>query len=491
MSDSVPPTDPRIAIAGGSGFVGSHLIDHLCTEFRFRALSRSRNVVASQRQQDRVEWHQCDLYSLPKVTAALKGCDIGIYLVHSMEPSSRLVQGSFEDTDLLLADNFIRAAEAAGIRHVIYLSGLMPEDPAEELSPHLRSRLEVESVLGSRKVKLTVLRAGLIFGPGGSSFSMLVNLVRRLPWMILPAWVHSRTHSIDIEDVCRAFRLCLVDEELAGVTHDLGGHEPMTYRQMIEKTAGLLGKRRGFVNFPYNCFHLSKHWVSLFAGVPPALVGPLQESLRHDLSAAPNPLLQRLEDEFVPFTQSLQRGIDGDGRPKPNPRSHTRVADRREIRQQRRVRSIQRMPLPAYWSAKDLADEYAVWLSRRFRGLIQATTHDDGVIRFRVLRTSLTLLELSPSSHSRGNPRRIAFHITGGMLSRRVEPLGRLEFRTFPELGSMIASIHDFAPTLPWWIYVFSQARIHLQVMRSFARHLAKLPPKTTPESKDRSLETS
>jgi uncharacterized protein YbjT (DUF2867 family) len=121
-----------------------------------------------------------------------------------MAPSSRLVQGNFEDTDLLLADNFIRAAESAGLKHVIYLSGLIPEGD-EQLSPHLRSRLEVESVLRSRSVKVTVLRAGLIFGPGGSSFSMLINLVRRLPVMLLPAWVRSTTHSIDIENVCQAF----------------------------------------------------------------------------------------------------------------------------------------------------------------------------------------------------------------------------------------------------------------------------------------------
>jgi len=156
------------------------------------------------------QWQQCDLYSLPKLTAALQGCEYAIYLVHSMAPSSRLMQGDFEDTDLLLADNFIRAAEIARIKHVIFLSGLLPEDD-EALSPHLRSRAEVEAVLKSRSVPVTVLRAGLIFGPGGSSFSMLVNLVRRLPLMVLPAWANSMTQSVDIENVCDAFEYCLQD----------------------------------------------------------------------------------------------------------------------------------------------------------------------------------------------------------------------------------------------------------------------------------------
>ena len=192
MDPVTEPHKPLIAVAGASGFVGSHLRDFLKGDYRFRALTRSASVAERSPDATSTEWRECDLYSLPKVTKALVGCDCGIYLVHSMAPSSRLVQGSFEDTDLLLADNFIRAAEAAGLKHVVYLSGLIPKT-GEPLSPHLRSRLEVENVLRSRSVKVTVLRAGLIFGPGGSSFSLLINLVRRLPVMLMPAWGRTKT----------------------------------------------------------------------------------------------------------------------------------------------------------------------------------------------------------------------------------------------------------------------------------------------------------
>ena len=201
---------PLIAVAGASGFVGTHIQMRLSKDYRFRALTRSPNIVERYSGETSTEWCYCDIYSLPKLTNALKGCDYGIYLVHSMAPSSRLMQGNFEDTDLLLADNFIRAAEAANLKHVIYLSGLLPESD-EDLSPHLQSRAEVEIVLNSRSVPVTVLRAGLIFGPGGSSFSMLVNLVRRLPVVLLPAWAKSTTQSVDIENVCEAFELCLKD----------------------------------------------------------------------------------------------------------------------------------------------------------------------------------------------------------------------------------------------------------------------------------------
>ncbi|WPJ96837.1 NAD(P)H-binding protein [Coraliomargarita algicola] len=211
--NKIQSNKPLVAVAGASGFVGTHLRRHLSEVFCFRALTRSPNIVAQAGQSHSTEWTHCDLYSLPQVSEALKGCELGLYLVHSMAPSSRLMQGAFEDTDLLLADNFIRAAESAGLKHVIYLSGLMPEGD-EDLSPHLRSRLEVEHVLKSRSVKVTVLRAGLIFGPGGSSFSMLINLVNALPIMLLPAWVCSKTHSIDIQNVCEAFECCLTEPSL-------------------------------------------------------------------------------------------------------------------------------------------------------------------------------------------------------------------------------------------------------------------------------------
>ncbi len=397
---------------------------------------------------------------------------MGIYLVHSMAPSSRLMQGRFEDTDLLLADNFIRAAEEAGLEHVIYLSGLIPED-AQDLSPHLRSRLEVESVLRGRSVRVTVLRAGLIFGPGGSSFSMLVNLVRRLPVMIFPAWVRSTTHSIDIENVCDAFRLCLEDPGLAGGVYDLGGHKPMRYDELIRRTAALLGKPHFSIHFPLNCFTLSKHWVALFSGLPLALVGPLQESLRHDLTAAPNPLLDRMKERLIPFETSFAKSVDDKGRPKPNPRSATQKTDRREIRKERRVRSVQRMPLPLGWNAHQVAREYGDWLSRVFGFLIQAEHTDDGVVRFLAF-DRVKLLELTPSPYTTSNIRRCAFYISGGALARAVDPPGRFEFRLFPENNCMIASIHGYSPRLPWWIYARTQAVVHLWVMRAFARHLKR-----------------
>ena len=464
---------PLVAVAGGSGFVGTHLRKKLATGFRFRALTRSSTIAQESPDNLSTEWVNCDLYSLPKVTEALKGCKYGIYLVHSMAPSSRLRQGHFKDLDLLLADNFIRAAEEAGLEHVIYLSGIMPNESEKQLSSHLKSRLEVESVLRSRSVKVTVLRAGIIFGPGGSSFSILINLVRRLPIMIFPAWTHSMTQSIDINDVCRAFRLCFESSIYKGGTFDLSGHKPMSYKQLVKRVAQKLGRSFLSISIPFNFFFFAKHWLSILGGVPLALAEPLQKSLIHDLRSEPNALSEALKDGLTSFDRSFDLSVYGDGSPKPNPRSKTQKKDTKELQKECRVRSVQRMPLPLGWNSQQVAREYSEWLTRKFVRVISAKINDDGRISFYLLGR-LLLLELTPTPYSVSNLKRSAFYISDGCLMKKVEPQGRFEFRLFPENNCLIAAIHGYAPILPWWIYSCTQAILHLSVMQSFSRHLRR-----------------
>jgi hypothetical protein len=292
--------------------------------------------------------------------------------------------------------------------------------------------------------------------------------------MFFPKWAHSMTQSIDIQNVCEAFACCLQDDSLAGGIYDLGGHQPMTYRQLILRTARVLERPVRIVNFPWNWFRLSKHWVALFGGVPAALVGPLQESLRHDLQARPNPLLDRLQDSLIGFEASIRRSVSPEGIPKANPRSETQSSDTRQIRKLRRVRSVQRMPLVTELDARGVAAEYASWLTKTFRGLLSVEQSTTGVITF-IGFQRWKLLELTPTPYTLNNKRRCAFYVTGGALSRRVDPPGRLEFRLFPENACLIASIHGYAPRLPWWIYATTQARVHLAVMHAFGRHLKRL----------------
>lgn len=461
---------PRVALAGASGFVGSRLRADLGDRYQWVGLTRSQTRASAT--DENTTWRHCDLFSLPQVEEALQGCHKAIYLVHSMLPSSRLLQANFEDLDLLLADNFIRACEGAGIRELIFLGGLMPQDtPAEDYSPHLRSRLEVERVLQSRSVAVTVLRAGLILGPGGSSTRMLVNLTRRLPLMVLPAWTRNQSQSIDVRDVVRAVDLCLQDAVPPAV-YDIAGHPPMSYREMILTTAQAAGRRILTLNMPANFFRLSGPWVSLISGVSPNLVNPLLDSLRHNLQARPNPLLHLLEPAAIPFRESVHAAMAPGGTPVANPRSSFLRRDRSLLRKARRVRSVQRMPLPAGMDAGDIAALYAHWLEQSLR-IVKVRTDSDGGMVFRI-GNRLKLLKLTPTPYSAGMTRRRAFYINGGLLALKVDPPGRFEFRIFPENHCLIAAIHGYAPRLPWPVYAQTQARVHLAVMRAFSRYLAR-----------------
>ena len=179
---------PTLVIAGATGFLGRWFIERYHREYRIIGLSRSRMQVKAG--YDKAEWRQVEMYSITSMEAAVDGADYALYLVHSMSPSTRLSQGSFEDTDLLLADNFARAARNKGLKQLLFVGGILPQDELPEAySRHLRSRWEVERTLSTTGVPLTTLRAGIIVGPGGSSFQMIERLVRALPVLICPGLV--------------------------------------------------------------------------------------------------------------------------------------------------------------------------------------------------------------------------------------------------------------------------------------------------------------
>ena len=200
-----------VFIAGASGFIGQNLINELkdIPNVSIRALSRRLDRLVEV--VDGVTWVKGNLYSMYDIERAMKNCDVAIYLVHSMMPSAQLNQGSFEDFDLLLADNFARAADKNCVRQVVYLGGLLPNTPSEELSSHLKSRHEVEEVLFNHPVPATVLRASIVIGKNGSSFRIVENLIRRLPVLICPQWFDKATQPIDVRDISRAIVHCLLN----------------------------------------------------------------------------------------------------------------------------------------------------------------------------------------------------------------------------------------------------------------------------------------
>lgn len=461
-----------VAVAGGSGFVGSHFVSEYRGRRSFRILSRTEKASRSLGG-NRLTYAECDLFRLEEIRSALRGCTSAIYLVHSMAPSSRLMQARFEDADLLLADNFARAAEKEGVEHVVYLSGIQPEE-SEAVSLHLASRKEVEAVLRKRIPSVTVLRAGVIFGPGGSSFTLIANLVRRLPVMIYPKWVRSWTHSTDVSDICWALEQCLEDETLAGGTYDIGGHEAQPYGDLIRRIGAYTGRKPKAFRVPFNAFVLSKWWVSLFGGMPLQLVEPLQDSLRHDLHVRDNPLQLRLRERGSrSLRDSTLASVDEDGAPKRLPSRLKADERQRKVREESLVRSIQRMPFPNGWTSQDLAAEYARWLDGLFGPLIKSNVDDEGVVRVGLAGMRSPLLVLKPQDFE--DSERAVYTIESGLLVRSDRPAGYFDFRIVSEGKELITCLSGYAPALPWWLYVIAQARIHKLVMWLFGRRLARI----------------
>ena len=216
---------PTLVIAGASGFIGRWFISEYAHKYNIRALSRAE-VVPSQ--DSNVHWEQVNLYSLSSTTKALEGADYALYLVHSMAPSSRLNQGTFEDTDLLLADNFARAAEAQHLKHIVFIGGILPKD-SSTFSTHLRSRFETEQTLKSRSTPVTAIRAGIIIGPGGSSFDIIQKLTERLPVMACAEWCKSPSQPIGVRDMLQIIDKSIGEEAYYHSALEVGSPEVLSY----------------------------------------------------------------------------------------------------------------------------------------------------------------------------------------------------------------------------------------------------------------------
>ena len=268
-----------LAVAGATGFIGRWFIETYKHQYNIIALSRKKIST----QNDIVEWRMVDLFSISSSVNALQGVDYGLYLVHSMQPSTRLNQGNFEDTDLLLADNFSRAAETCKLKHIVYVGGILPKDDLN-ISKHLKSRFEVEQVLGSRSTPLTAVRAGIIIGPGGSSFRIVKRLVQNLPIMACPKWTKSKNQPVDLRIALKSIEQIFGDEKFFNLPIEIGGSEIVTYMDILKITAKEMKRKRWIFSIPFFSLGMSKLWVGLFSGSNKNFVSPLIESLRHDMT---------------------------------------------------------------------------------------------------------------------------------------------------------------------------------------------------------------
>ena len=208
---------------------------------------------------------------------ALEGIEVAYYLIHSMGGDA----SGFEERDRRAARNFAVAAKQAGVKRIIYLGGLSSE--ASTVSLHLKSRQETGAVLREFGPALTEFRAGIIVGNGSLSFEIIRCLTERLPVMICPRWVMTRTQPIAIADVLDYLVDALSAPESAGEIVEIGGASIETYRSMMLTYARIRGLKRWLVRVPVLTPRLSSYWLNLVTPFPSAITRPLIEGLRTEV----------------------------------------------------------------------------------------------------------------------------------------------------------------------------------------------------------------
>jgi uncharacterized protein YbjT (DUF2867 family) len=275
---------PLILVTGSTGYIGGRLVPRLLEMgYRIRCLVRDPARLQGRPWQSNVEIVAGDMLQPDTLAPAMQGVSAAYYLVHSLAGGS-----DFHQRDLDAARNFGVAAQAAGIERIIFLGGLAEAAPG--LSEHLRSRQQTGDSLRSAGVSVTEFRAGVIVGSGSLSFEMIRYLTERVPVMICPRWVYTRTQPIGIREVLEYLATALAVPESSGHIIEIGGADVVTYGDMMMIYAEVRDLKRWMVSVPVLTPRLSSYWVNLVTPIPAVIARPLIEGLRnesivHDSSA--------------------------------------------------------------------------------------------------------------------------------------------------------------------------------------------------------------
>lgn len=267
----------RCLVTGATGYIGGRLVPRLLDRgYGVRVLARNPDKLAGIGWRDDVDVARGDLGDAESLQAAFDGMDVVYYLVHSMGTSSDFVAAEARS-----ARNVVDAARRAGVRRLVYLSGLHPPDA--ELSPHLRSRTAVGEILIESGIETVVLQAGVVIGSGSASFELIRHLTNRLPAMTTPKWVHNKVQPIAIDDVLHYLTEAAVTAVPTSRTWDVGGPDTLEYGEAMQVYADVAGlRRRLIVVLPWLTPSIASWWIGLVTPMPAGLARPLVESLECD-----------------------------------------------------------------------------------------------------------------------------------------------------------------------------------------------------------------